>query len=115
EDAIAVLDAAGAGSAHVMGASMGGVIAQLLAVWHPERVRSLVLACTACHHHQWRRDLLEDWACPARERGMGALAARSVGWMVGQRSRRRLQLPAQLFGSPLFDVTPDAFASQVAA
>ena len=115
EDAVAVLDAAGVGAAHVMGASMGGVIAQLLAVWHPERVRSLVLACTACHHHQWRRDLLEDWARTARERGMGPLAARSLRWLVGPRSRRRLQFPAQVLGSLVFATTPDAFASQVAA
>ena len=46
-DAVAVLDAAGVESAHVIGASMGGVLAQIMAVRYPERVRSLVLACTA--------------------------------------------------------------------
>lgn len=47
-DAIAVLDAANVQSAHVIGVSMGGVIAQQLALDAPDRVRSLVLACTAC-------------------------------------------------------------------
>ena len=47
-DAVAVLDAAGIDRAHVVGASLGGVIAQELALSYPERVRSLVLACTTC-------------------------------------------------------------------
>ena len=40
-DAVAVLDAAGVAKAHIVGASMGGMIAQLVAVEHPDRVLSL--------------------------------------------------------------------------
>src|SRR6516225_2557016 len=47
DDALAVLDAAGVSRAHVYGASMGGGIAQVMVLDHPERVGALILGCTA--------------------------------------------------------------------
>src|SRR5262245_66216515 len=46
-DAVGVLDALGLAEAHVVGLSMGGGIAQQVAVTHPDRVASLTLGSTS--------------------------------------------------------------------
>jgi pimeloyl-ACP methyl ester carboxylesterase len=46
QDVVSVLDHAGIGRSNVLGASLGGMVAQELAVLHPERISRLVLACT---------------------------------------------------------------------
>lgn len=80
DDAAAVMDAAGIASAHVFGASMGGMIAQELALNHPARVRSLILGCTACGGRQsvpaakHVAAVLGARATMTREEGMRAMA-----------------------------------------
>jgi pimeloyl-ACP methyl ester carboxylesterase len=44
DDAIAVMDAVGWKSAHIVGASMGAALAQAMALYYPDRVRTLVSA-----------------------------------------------------------------------
>ena len=115
EDAIAVLDAAGIETAHVVGASMGGVISQIVAVKHPHRVRSLTLVCTACRNHPWRQELLQSWAKTAEEKGMIEVGKEAAQWVMSPRSFRRL-VPAFTWMGPLAALRPShSFVSQIDA
>src|SRR5260370_6794185 len=98
-----------------MGASMGGVLAQILAVRHPERVRSLVLACTACRHHEWRRELLQEWADDVLAGGMGALGGDGLRGLIGPRLHRRLRVWLDLLARILLQAPPQNLAAPVTA
>jgi 3-oxoadipate enol-lactonase len=114
-DAVEVLDDAGIERAHIVGASMGGVIAQIIGVLYPDRVRSLTLACTACRHHDWRRELLAEWAEVVGERGMSALTEDGMRWLIGPRLHRRFGVFVNVLARVLMQTQPHAFASQVDA
>ncbi len=47
-DAIGLIDALGIERAHILGLSMGGMIAQKLVLSHPQRVKGLILVVTHC-------------------------------------------------------------------
>jgi len=65
-DAIGLLDAVGVDKAHIVGASMGGMIAQLVAVLYPARTKSLISIMSTTG----RRDL-----APAKPEAMAAIMA----------------------------------------
>src|SRR4051794_23769513 len=88
-DALAVLDAVGRPAAHVVGASLGGMIAQALAVEHPDRVLSLTSIMSKPAHR------------------IGRMRARTLLQLV--RTARRL---ARERGRP---TTPEAMAEFMAA
>jgi len=61
DDALAVLDALKISRAHVVGLSLGGAVAQELALARPDRVRSLALLDTFAAQDPRSRALLESW------------------------------------------------------
>ncbi len=55
DDTAALMEAIGLDRAHVLGASMGGMIAQELAINYPGRINRLVLACSRARTSEMRR------------------------------------------------------------
>ncbi len=90
DDAAAVLDAAGVTAAHVVGASMGGMIAQELALRSPERVLSLMLGCTSYS------GLFGRW--PNFRKG-----PRNAAWLRASRLQRERAMRHMLYASGTLD------------
>ncbi len=115
DDAMAVLDAEDIESAHVVGASMGGVVAQIVAVTYPDRVLSLVLACTACDMGEWREELFREWIDRAPVLGMRRFMTENLNWLIGPRSMRRLWPIANLIGLMAARTPPHGLVNQMKA
>lgn len=71
--------------AHVVGASMGGIVAQQLAVRHPGLVRSLVLHCSWWRADPYTTALIRSWQAVARAAGMLELARQIWLWVFTPR------------------------------
>ncbi|MBR3377198.1 MAG: alpha/beta hydrolase [Mogibacterium sp.] len=61
DDLSDIMEAMDLGAAHIFGVSQGGMIAQQLAIRHPEKVKSLVLAVTAARPSRIMREAIGSW------------------------------------------------------
>jgi pimeloyl-ACP methyl ester carboxylesterase len=119
DDAVAVLDAAGAERAHVYGISLGGMIAQEVALRHPERVASLVLGATTPGGPQ---AVPADDATLAFFRRRGEMSAEEAVWAsvpynYGPRTRaeRAQQIGEDIAQRLRYPIEPEPYAAQLAA
>lgn len=119
DDAVAVLDAAGEDSAHVYGISLGGMIAQEIALRHPERVRRLVLGATTpggSHAAALDDDVVQFFF---RRRDMPAEEAvwASVPYNYGPRTRREggERIAQDIAQRLRYPIRPEGYAAQLEA
>ncbi len=61
EDQVTVMDSLGIDKAYLLGVSQGGMIAQYIAINHPERVAKLILAVTAPYANVTVKTAIYDW------------------------------------------------------
>ena len=81
EDTAAALSLLGVRGADVLGCSMGGLCAQVLAALRPDRVRKMVLAASAARPNACSRGVLRTWAELAAKgdvKGLNRLVAQKV-------------------------------------
>ncbi|QGZ62818.1 3-oxoadipate enol-lactonase [Paraburkholderia acidisoli] len=84
-DLAALLDVAGIKRAHIVGMSMGGMIAQQFALDHPDRVLTLTLCDTASHTAAEARASWDTRAETVRREGLAALAdATMARWFTAE-------------------------------
>jgi pimeloyl-ACP methyl ester carboxylesterase len=121
DDAAALLDALAIESAHVMGASMGGMVAQTLAIRHPERVRTL----TSIMSTTGERGLAQPteaataalFAPPARTREESMERSLATGAVIGSPGYPRDRQDVRDRAARAWDrgINPAGFARQLAA
>ncbi|MER3410244.1 MAG: alpha/beta hydrolase [Thermoleophilia bacterium] len=105
--------------AHVVGASVGGLVAQELAVRHPELVRSLVLCCPWWRIDRYAQALLRSWQAFARAAGMLELFRQTWLWVFTprffeERPEALAELERRLLEDP-YAQTVEAFCDQAEA
>lgn len=114
-DVLRVLESENISSAHIIGCSMGGIVAQILATIYPKKVKSLTLVSTSCSQHQWRSELLQEWKQRLMLRSSGVLDREILSWLIGPRllTRSKIFLPIaqQLFQ----DIDVQQFCMQIDA
>ena len=113
-DAVAALDALGLDRFHLLGHSMGGIVAQRLVLEHPERVESLILMDTLAEPSLvLPREWIDNTVAMGREQGMAAVADFMAGFTLSSSVAPEADRPriAERNRHKLSNMDVEAFAS----
>ena len=99
EDLNAALEALGLPAAAVVGVSQGGMIAQWLAIDHPERVRRLALVVTLSRPNSTVRAVIRRWLEMARRGDYQGIMLDTAEKSYSAKRQRQARLTCRLLGN----------------
>ena len=97
-DLAEAMDRLGIAQADILGVSMGGMIAQWLAIDHPEKVNRLILAVTASRPNPILEDAVREWMDLARQGDHGAFMDSNVRMIYSDAYYRKNRFLIPLMG-----------------
>ncbi len=119
DDVAGLLDGLDVGRAHILGLSMGGLIAQQVALRHPTRVDRLVLAGCGAAPARAAFDPIRAWAWIKRNDPTGEVfACEQFTWLFStafRRDRDAVASTAAMLSSNPHPITADAYGRQADA
>ncbi len=109
-DAVGLLDALELDRVCVMGCSKGGMVAQMLATAHPDRVRALVLTATACHTPAGAQ-VWEERIAAVRAGGMEAVADATIDRWFTKAGQARMPHEVRRVRDMVTATAPEGFCA----